>query len=359
MPTIYRAMPTINIARHFQLISEMSENDLKTLGHSIGFSPTLDNPKAAKYQAQYATQSAGSGNGYSNNRIFTNVSDNQTAAGAANTAVGNAANQFKIGRYVDITNTCGQNIYGNSNTLMTPNQLNQEFRPYYTTSGNYMFWHDYAVIKLNYLFESLNKIGLVKRLDAQLRLWVNTGTVNVTVTNADSNTIAYNLTPAYNTFSNTCPILINHHIAASGAGIVPATVQKIVAGLYIAHPPTTSFAGINLAASVVQHPLPNCRLYYSQVTVHPQKSIDYVQRNRNKKVIYRSFVTNSYTNITSNGSFNALVNSGIVHPTGVLICPFIGATRKKKIDGRKGSCAQSARCNFQKIQPALHVASGP
>jgi hypothetical protein len=39
--------PFINIARHFQLISEMSENDLKTLGHSIGFAPTLDNPKAA------------------------------------------------------------------------------------------------------------------------------------------------------------------------------------------------------------------------------------------------------------------------------------------------------------------------
>jgi hypothetical protein len=37
------------------------------------------------------------------------------------------------------------------------------------------------MITLNYLFESLNKIGLVKRLDAQLRLWVNTGTVNVTV----------------------------------------------------------------------------------------------------------------------------------------------------------------------------------
>ena len=94
--------------------------------------------------------------------------------------------------------------------------------------------------------------------------------------------------------------------------------------LSIARPPTTSFAGINLASSVVQHPLPNCCLYYSQVIVDPQKSIDYVQRNRNKKAIYRSFVTNSYTNIASNGSFNALVNSGIVHPTGVLICPFIG-----------------------------------
>ncbi len=64
---------------------------------------------------------------------------------------------------------------------MTGAQLNNEFRPYYTTSGSYMIWHDYAVIKLNYLFESLNKIGLVKRLDAQLRLWVNTGIVNVTV----------------------------------------------------------------------------------------------------------------------------------------------------------------------------------
>ena len=139
--------------------------------------------------------------------------------------------------------------------------------------------------------------------------------------------LAYNLVPANNTFSNTCPILVNYQSSGSAGGsIVPANVTNIVAGLYIARPPTTSFAGINLATSIVQHPLPNCRLYYSQVTVDPQKSIDYVQRNRNKKVIYRSFVTNSYTNIASNGSFNALVNSGIVHPTGVLICPFIGAT---------------------------------
>ncbi len=65
-------------------------------------------------------------------------------------------------------------------------------------------------------------------------------------------------------------------------------------GLYSARPPTTSFSGINLAASIVQHPLSNCRLYYSQVTVDPQKSSDYAQRNRNKKFIYRSFVTNSY-----------------------------------------------------------------
>jgi hypothetical protein len=36
-------------------------------------------------------------------------------------------------------------------------------------------------------------------------------------------------------------------------------------------------------------------------------------------------VTNSYNNITTGSSFNALVNSGIVHPTAVLNCPFIAA----------------------------------
>ena len=37
-------------------------------------------------------------------------------------------------------------------------------------------------------------------------------------------------------------------------------------------------------------------------------------------------LTFHFTNNTSGSSFNALVNSGIVHPTAVLICPFIGAT---------------------------------
>jgi hypothetical protein len=174
------------------------------------------------------------------------------------------------------------------------------------------------------LHGSMGSRELVNIQEADLLpLWVNTGTVMVRVADANAANCAYNMTPADNTFSNTCPILINHQTGANT--IVPATTAAIVAGLYIKSPPVTSFANINLAASIVQHPLPNCRLYYSQVTVDPQKSIDYVQRNRNKKVIYRSFVTNSYTNIAVGASFNALVNSGIIHPTGILICPFIGS----------------------------------
>jgi hypothetical protein len=124
----------------------MSVNDLVSLGLSLNFSPTLDNPKSAKYQSSFGAVNGGSGNGYNNNRVFASTTDNQTGAGAQNTAVGNATNQYKIGRYVDLTNTGGQGIYGATNTLMTGTQLNNEFRPYYTVQNNYMVWHDYAVI---------------------------------------------------------------------------------------------------------------------------------------------------------------------------------------------------------------------
>jgi hypothetical protein len=48
----------------------MSVNDLATLGHSIGFAPTLHNPKAEKYQPAYASTATASGNSLSNNRTF-------------------------------------------------------------------------------------------------------------------------------------------------------------------------------------------------------------------------------------------------------------------------------------------------
>ena len=50
---------------------------------------------------------------------------------------------------------------------MTSAQSNQELRPpHCTVNANHMICHDYAEIKLNHVFESLNVIGLVKRFDA-------------------------------------------------------------------------------------------------------------------------------------------------------------------------------------------------
>ena len=320
--TIESTQPFLNIARHFQMLSEMGTNDLETLGSTIGFADHLDTTKSMRWNGA-ATATTGTvfrGNGWTNNSLFGNASENQqTAATKQNTGIVNTASQYKHGRYIDIMNN-----ENNLLSIVTQTQLNNEFRPYYEEKSNYMVWYDFAVIKLSHLFESLGKISLVRRFDASVRLWVNTGTVNVNVTDPNLTTLGYHLTTANNTFSNTCPLLINHIPVASFGP--PATTVRIVAGLYIAKPPTTSMNGVNLGASNAAHPLLNCRLYYSQVSLQPEKSLMFVEQNRNKKVVYRSVLSNMYTNIGTSGTFNALVNAGIVHPTGVLVIPYISST---------------------------------
>ncbi|NBU34617.1 hypothetical protein EB118_22580 [bacterium] len=318
--TIESTQPFINVARNFQMLSELDEIDLHTQGSTLGFADHLDNYKSMRY-----TSSGGSGSGISNNRVFGNGTDHQTTYSInQNGTVINSALQYKMGRYIDTS--------GNANGLgsvLSTTQMANEARPYFTrstdVSGSYMIWYDVAVIKLSTIFESLGKIGLVKRFDATVRLWINTGTVGITVGNPNTATASYTMTASNNTFSNTCPLMINY-FGTTDAIMATSTTTTVVAGLYIARPPTTSMMGINLALSGASHYLQNCRLYYPQITLQPEKSIQYSESNRNKNVVYRSVVSNLYTNIGVGGTFNALVNAGIVAPCAVLVCPFISAS---------------------------------
>ena len=76
--SIEQCQPFINIARHFQLISEMSVNDLATLGHSLlSFHQLLMiilNLLNIKQSFGSTTVNGASGNGYSNNRVFASTS---------------------------------------------------------------------------------------------------------------------------------------------------------------------------------------------------------------------------------------------------------------------------------------------
>jgi hypothetical protein len=268
-----------------------------------------------------ATANGTSGNGLTNNR-FIGTGENQIAISTVqNTGIGNVATQYKIGRYIDMTDATSTD--NNIAAIVSTQNLAAEYRPYHVRSGNYMIWYDFAVIRLSHLFESLGKFGLLHRFDASIRLWVNTGTVNVTVGSANSTNLAYSLTSANNTFSNTCPLMINYLPGLGNAGGIPDTVNGIVAGLYIARPPTTSFNTINLGLSAAAHPLLNCRLYYSQIEVKPALGAKYSLENTNKKVVFRGVTSSQYNNIPANSTFNQLINTGVSHPTGVLIVPFL------------------------------------
>ncbi len=107
-------------------------------------------------------------------------------ASKQNKGVVNNAFHQRISHYVDVSsNNTANNIVP---TILSQNNLDNEFKPYNVQTTNYMIYYDFAVIKLNTRFDSIAKIGF-KRLDATIRFWVYTRAVAVPVSNADSATI--------------------------------------------------------------------------------------------------------------------------------------------------------------------------
>ena len=316
--TIESTQSFVNIAKHFQMLSEMSINDLATIGNTLGFGDCLDNSRSARWCGATAAQ----GVGFTNNDVIGFQHAGATLQTQINAGVGNTGIQSRLNRFTEVAN----NYNGIAPTILSATNLQNECKPtYQVLNTNYMVWYDYAVIRLSSLFESLANIGLMRKFDCTIRLWFNTGTINATITNPNATTLTYSIDSANNTFTNTCPFTLNHLADTSANGGIPATTTRIVAGLYIVKPPTTSFHGLNLASSGASHPLPCCRMYYSQIALEPTKALTYVNENRNKKVVYRTILTNQYNNTTAGGNFNQLINSGIIHPTAVLICPYISS----------------------------------
>lgn len=333
--TVEDVQPYLNIAKHFQMLSEMGGGDLDTIGYSIGMTET-DNWKSKIYNAATSTAivSNKSGNGMTNNRPFVPTASFSGGAQNNNTLTTsqfdkcvNTSIQHRLGRYTDTTAGNVSGLFGATTaTIANLTQLKNDFTPTYEVlNTHYMVWTDYVVIKLSTVFESLQSIGLTRKADIFLRLYVNTGTVNVAVSSPNSTTPGYSLTTANNSFTGTCPFTVNYLTEASASGGIPATTANITAGLYLVKPPATTFNGINLANANSSHSLPACRIYYSQITIQPALAEEYVMSNRGKKCIYRTILTNQYNNITSGGNFNQLISSGIVHPTGILIVPYVSS----------------------------------
>ena len=196
-------------------------------------------------------------------------------------------------------------------TIATLAQLNSDFTPtYQVLNTNYVVWYDFCVIRLNTLFESLASIGLTKRADLVLRLYVNTGTLNVAVSSSNTTAPGYSLTQTNNGFNGTCPFTINYLCDLSANGGIPATTANITAGVYLAKVPSTTYQGVNLSLSAASHPLPACRCYYSQITLQPELEGEYLSQNTGKTIIYRSVLTFCFQSAyfkwynTSNRSFN-------------------------------------------------------
>lgn len=319
--TLESNQPYLNIVKHFKMISEMNLNDLATIGPTLGINK-LDDVRSIRYVSSNAATTAASGNGVTNNRPYGGGDHQGVLTSAQNANACNTSILGKINRFVDTSSNVN-----NYTSLVTVSQLANEYRPYYEFKSGYHYWYDYAVIRLSDIFESMGNLGLIQRMDASLRIYVNTGTVNIAVggTLNDKASQSYLLAAGQSTFTNTCPLMVNYLAEVVGTVTIPASTTNIVAGLYISKVPTTSFAGVNLASGTGAHPLLNCRIYYSQITLKPELLLEYVNNNKAKKVCYRTFITSFAPNIASGGTYSSIISAGITHPTSVLIIPFVAS----------------------------------
>ncbi len=116
----------MNIAKHFQMLSEMSVNDLATFGNTLGFGECLDNPRSARWCGATAAQ----GVGFTNNNVigFQNTGatlQTQINAGPTDTGI-----QSRFSRFTEVANS-----YNNiAPTILSATNLQNEC---YIVQNNY------------------------------------------------------------------------------------------------------------------------------------------------------------------------------------------------------------------------------
>lgn len=324
--------PFVNLYQHFSLLSQMSSTDLAMVGESLGFSKELDNPLSLR-MAQ--TNRVGLQNNVVQVSSTVPSSTLPVVCGASgqNFGTSNQAITQRVSRFPDLSaiGAGGSNeLYGAGATfptLMTSAQFALEYRPNFNIVGDTMVWYDYAIIPLKYLCDCMDKIGLVRKFSSVIRLYLNTGSLSVTVSGTNSTALALGVA-ANSTFANTCPFTINT-VADTTAlgGNFPAACVSIAAGVFVARAPTTSIAvtggTANLGASAISSSMLACRLYYSVTTLELTKALQYVESNRSKTVVYENIITNQYSNIPVSGGFSSLIQSGVKNPIGIAVFPFI------------------------------------
>jgi hypothetical protein len=250
--TISDTQPFLGTFTHIKLLSELSQNDLKSLGSAIGFSEVLDTASSVVYNGASAVLN---GNGLCNNNAFGHSTQPVLTgtSGAQNVSVCNEAINKRILKVVDTTVKAGYNtIYGAGTGLVDSEQLaGNDFKStYQVLNTNYGVIYDIAVIRLKDIFDCMNNIGLVKKISGVLRLYVNTGSLAIDCV-ANTPVPQYKFSVAESTFSNMCPFTINNLGIAAAAGGITATATRINAGLFIGNPVATNLSEMILSSTSI------------------------------------------------------------------------------------------------------------
>ena len=357
------------------MATQMSKDDLTLHGKIKGFSQQLDSANSMYYTGNYgannsstltAQQLAAAGNAFVGGAAIPGTSRyglsgpgiaNNSPWGQGNSVNGgevsvsvqaqygtqnyntvNGALQERINTTsfalpVNATTSTGtfNNFFG---TIATSNTYNQEFKPYSQIINGDIVYYDYLYIKLADISGIMENIGLLRKMDSILRVYVNTGLITCSVEdNATNNGFSVlNFRGLnYTTFTNSCPITINS--LGRTANYSAAAFTDITAGFFIGRSPSYTIntygggtsAAVNFNANY-QSQIQSTRFYYPNIVLDPLKMSDYLASQQSKTVVSKQFLYNTYSNISVGASFSQLIQSGCRNIKAIVIMPLIAQT---------------------------------
>ena len=344
--TITQITPYSNILIGFDMASKMSKSDLALKGKQLGFSSCgLDNPYSMVYTGNFGANNSGNlafgaqnnGNqskggstpGFANNQPYGN--GNSMALAQVGTA---SQSQYGPQNYGTINNAIQERVLNTTFlgttannfgvTIANANTYNQEFKPYSQIINNDIIYYDYLYINLGDISHICSNIGLVRSLNATLRIYLNTGMITVAKTpvNTAYSLLTYNGTT---TFTNTCPITINSLGLTTNYSADPFTdiTASFTIGRSSSYAITTAGgASVNFGANYSSQ-IQATRFYYPSIVLDPLKMSDYLASQQSKTVLGRQFLYNTYNNIQVGASFSQLIQSGVRNITSIVILPLI------------------------------------
>lgn len=311
--TVHQLQPYTNIYTGIKLASELSVDDLKLMGATLGMMD-MNNPNSMSYKsATDATANGYSAPGIANNYInglpYTNVSGSGVSqnSGTANGAIQQklSLNKSKAGSWGGLEAICGGT------------QMDNEFQSTFEVVNGDAIWKDYVVIFMKDLLDAMDKIGLVRRLDGILRIYINTGfcTVRYPVTNR------LTFANADSTFTDTCPVLVNN---INVFPINGADACSLNVGCFISKAPNYTWNGSNF--SNISSLMTSCRYYYNQITIQPALALDYISSNSAKSILYDGLLYNTFTGTGAGGNFSQLIQSGVTNIKTVIVVPLVSSS---------------------------------
>jgi hypothetical protein len=324
--TVSESQPFLGTFTGIKLLSELSQTDLKSFGSVIGLSDVVDTPNSAIFNTDTATPANWTnGNGMTNNNVFGHCT---MPLGSPNQNLGvcNEAINKRVLRTID-TSKAGINKI--SGTIVSADQLKNDFKStYQILNTSYGVIYDTAIIRLKDILDVTDKIGLVKRFNGVLRLYINTGSLHISCNSGSTDAVIprYQFSVGTSTFNNACPFTINNLNLTSASGGIPLAQTQITAGIFIGKALQTSNNGVNLGASNATHPMNACRLYYSTVQLEPEKALSYSRSNQMKNVVFKNYYFNQINSVTAGGNYSQLIQSGITNPYALIIVPYISSS---------------------------------